>query len=68
MKKINFEKKESAQLPLDSENPIIIVPANCEISLIATNITPTFEELARREEQRKKREEMQKNPVKLGNF
>lgn len=55
-KKLVTEKKESTSLPIDRENSIIIVPKDVEVSLICTNLNSNFEDLAKREEVRKRRE------------
>lgn len=65
MKKINYQRKESTNLPISSEYPLIIVPINIEPALIATNLTEQFAELQKKEELRKKREEIAKQPNKF---
>ncbi len=57
MKKFTIEKRESTNLPIDPDNTLIIIPNNVEISLICTNLTPNYDEMAKREEFKKKREE-----------
>ena len=49
-KKLNIDKKVSANLPIDPENAIIIIPNNIEVITFCTNLTPTFDDLAKREE------------------
>jgi len=49
-KKLNIEKKVSANLPIDPENAIILIPNNVEVITCCTNLAHTFEDLAKREE------------------
>ncbi|KAL4492447.1 hypothetical protein ABPG72_005582 [Tetrahymena utriculariae] len=65
MKKLNYQKKESQNLPINPQYPIIIVPTNIEPALIATNLTEQYAELQKKEEIRKKREEIAKQPNKF---
>jgi len=39
MKRLSYLKKESSNLPISADHPILIVPVNIEPVLIATNLT-----------------------------
>jgi hypothetical protein len=39
MKRLSYLKKESSNLPISADYPILIVPVNIEPVLIATNLT-----------------------------
>lgn len=62
---IPYMKKESICLPISAEFSTIIVPVNIEPTLIATNLSEQFSELQKREELRKKREDLAKQPNKF---
>lgn len=62
-KKLVTEKKESTNLPIDPENALIIVPNNVEIATLCTNLTQTYEDLAKKEEIRKRKEQRVDKPM-----
>jgi hypothetical protein len=59
------DKRESTNLPIDAENPLIIVPKNVEIAMLCTNLNMNFEQMEKREEARKRKEVRDKLPDKF---